>query len=341
MGFLERGLLAVLLVEDGVDDDGEGGEGDVVELVDPGVVDGGAGEVVVEAKPQLRHHQQQVFVEVEQDQLRVLAVALAAVVQHQLPQDLELGDGVVGAEGCLCPFHALDPHAHVGSVDHVDVVGAVPDGESGALVLAHQPDHVLLLLGSDSAADDRPAPVDQLQQQSLLHWGQQVLPSCHQAALPRLRQQVALLDGALESALPLHHCHVRTHQSAGHADVDGRLLLVASQHPHLDPCPADALDCALDVVLQLVLDGGGSDQLQLPLQDLLDILGSASALFAELVEIALDKLFLAFGEEGVVVEDAVHDDLRGFGEQVGGQGLVLDQQLGHSFQVHPAGSALG
>lgn len=75
----------MLLVVDGVDYDGEGGEEDVVELVDPRVVDGGAWEIVWEAEPELGEHQKQVFVEVEQDQLRVLSVWLSSMVQHQFP----------------------------------------------------------------------------------------------------------------------------------------------------------------------------------------------------------------------------------------------------------------
>ncbi len=48
-------VFCIACIEDGIGDDGEGSECDVVELVDPWVVDGGAGEVVVEAEPHLRH----------------------------------------------------------------------------------------------------------------------------------------------------------------------------------------------------------------------------------------------------------------------------------------------
>ncbi len=41
------------MVEDGVDDDGEGGEGYVIELVHPGIIDADAGEVVGQAVPKL------------------------------------------------------------------------------------------------------------------------------------------------------------------------------------------------------------------------------------------------------------------------------------------------
>jgi len=41
------------------------------------------------------------------------------------------------------------------TLDHVDVVGSVSDGQChGLLVLLHQTDHVALLLGCDAAADD-------------------------------------------------------------------------------------------------------------------------------------------------------------------------------------------
>ena len=80
----------MLLVVDGVYNDGEGGEDHVVELVDPGVVDEGAREVVDESVPELGQDKKQVFEEIEEDQLRVFPIALPSVVQHQFPQDLKL-----------------------------------------------------------------------------------------------------------------------------------------------------------------------------------------------------------------------------------------------------------
>lgn len=44
------------------------------------------------------------------------------------------------------------------TLDHVDVIGSIPDGQShGSLVLLHQADHVGFLFGRHSTADHRRA----------------------------------------------------------------------------------------------------------------------------------------------------------------------------------------
>ena len=48
-------------------------------------------------------------------------------------------------------------------------------------------------------------------------------------------------------------------------DVDGRVLLVAREHPDLDARQAQRLECIGHVLLQLVLDGRGANELQLVL----------------------------------------------------------------------------
>ena len=63
--------------------------------------------------------------------------------------------------------------------------------------------------------------------------------------------------------------HGRVDQTARVGDLDGRLLLVAGQHPDLDAGLAQLLDRLRHAVLQLVLDARGADEQQL-LLDLVD-----------------------------------------------------------------------
>lgn len=74
--------------------------------------------------------------------------------------------------------------------DHVDVVGAVADGQrDGLLVPLHQVHHHGLLLGGDAAADDRAALAGQVHEALLL------------LLLPHLQ-----LPHALRPQLPLFFC---------------------------------------------------------------------------------------------------------------------------------------
>ncbi|KAF3848750.1 hypothetical protein F7725_015247 [Dissostichus mawsoni] len=73
------------------------------------------------------------------------------VLEEEVTQELAHSD--VGP----APVHQQEALQFIGALtlDHVDVVGSVSDGQRhGFLVLLHQTHHVTLLLGSDAAADD-------------------------------------------------------------------------------------------------------------------------------------------------------------------------------------------
>ena len=118
-----------LAVEERVEDDGQGGVGDVEQLVVDRFVERLARQVVVQAEPELRHAQHHVLEEVVQDQRRVLAVAFAAVEEQQPLQHAELPDRKVCRTRRLLALEPLDADAHVRLGDHVHVVRAVPDAQ--------------------------------------------------------------------------------------------------------------------------------------------------------------------------------------------------------------------
>ena len=79
LGRLQKIFTRELLIKDGVPADRNGREQEVVALLQPSVVQEQAGEQVVPAKVEKRKREQEVLVEEVLDQIRVPAVALAAV----------------------------------------------------------------------------------------------------------------------------------------------------------------------------------------------------------------------------------------------------------------------
>jgi len=88
-------------------------------------------------------------------------------VHEQEPaQKVEAADGVVGRVGRLHALGARNAHANVRGADHVDVVGAVADGQAarGGHARAHELDHFLLLVRPAPAADDGAARLGEHEQ---------------------------------------------------------------------------------------------------------------------------------------------------------------------------------
>ena len=65
-----------------------------------------------------------------------------------------------------------------------------------------------------------------------------------------------------------HQAHRLGNETTRHADVDGRLLPVARQDPHLDAGLLQRVDRVRHALLQLVLDGRRAEQKQVALDDL-------------------------------------------------------------------------
>mmetsp|Transcript_30716 Transcript_30716/g.30208 ORF Transcript_30716/g.30208 Transcript_30716/m.30208 type:complete len:207 (-) Transcript_30716:649-1269(-) len=151
--------------------------------------------------------------------------------------------------------------------DHVDVVGAVADGEGGdgGVLLAEHHDDLGLLLGGDPTAQHRlrrRAQVQELIPHSLILRDPQKRVAPHDHTGLRAGHQLLVADEArdldhdLLACGGVHHedLHVLLQQRAGVPDVDGRLHLVPRQHPQLDPRLPDERYRLRHVVLQPVLD---------------------------------------------------------------------------------------
>ena len=83
-------------------------------------------------------------------------VAVSPMPQHEAGEVRELRDREVGGERRLPPLAPLDADAHVGGVDHADVVAAVADGRGDlARVLAEQP-HLAPRAGEEGLMRGRP-----------------------------------------------------------------------------------------------------------------------------------------------------------------------------------------
>ena len=68
-----------LLVEDGEEHDGNWAEDDIVELVDPLLIQGLPWKSALKPVPELGHHEEYVLVEDVDNQVRVFPVTLSAV----------------------------------------------------------------------------------------------------------------------------------------------------------------------------------------------------------------------------------------------------------------------
>jgi hypothetical protein len=63
-------------------------------------------------------------------------------------------------------------------------------------------------------------------------------------------------------SMKTHKIHRLRNETAGHADVNSRLLSIASQNPYFDAGLLKRMNRIRDTLLQLVLDGSGPQQKQ-------------------------------------------------------------------------------
>ncbi|KAJ6440057.1 LOW QUALITY PROTEIN: Chromatin structure-remodeling complex subunit RSC1 [Purpureocillium lavendulum] len=204
-----------------------------------------------------------------------LPVVPAAVHEEQLLQEAELRDRVVGDARRLQALAPRDADAHVRRLDHANVVGPVANRQRHTVrdVAADRLDQLGLLRRRRPAADDR---VD-----------------AHHEVVEEQQQVVVGVDD--RQRLPVHDEHRVRHHAPAHvvedrrhgvlqvalddvedvhlgeglakpgrvSDVDGRLALVARDHPDLDVGPAQFVDGIRHSLLQLILDGRRPRQLKL------------------------------------------------------------------------------
>jgi len=88
---------------------------------------------------------------------------LPPVPKHQPPQVLELRDRIVRETGSLVSFFPEDPDPDIGGLDHIDIIGSVPNAESDALafMLPDKPHDLSLLSRGESKGNGRFGVSDQ------------------------------------------------------------------------------------------------------------------------------------------------------------------------------------
>lgn len=131
----------------------------------------------------MNQSEREVLEEEEAQELAHSDVGPSAVYQQEALQVTELSEGVVAGHDGLHALLSTDPHTNVCSwrrtqngseppstrscragvassseltLDHVDVIGSVSDGQRhGLLVLLHQTHHISFLFGGHATANDR------------------------------------------------------------------------------------------------------------------------------------------------------------------------------------------
>mmetsp|Transcript_17490 Transcript_17490/g.44562 ORF Transcript_17490/g.44562 Transcript_17490/m.44562 type:complete len:281 (-) Transcript_17490:2442-3284(-) len=203
---------------------------------------------------------------------------------EQARQMLELLECIVRGTRSRSALLAVDTHADVGHLDHAHVVGAVADGQTLGAGLSQQRDHLGLLQWRHTAAEHRLAHAGQLQKLSGTVAQRQLecTPVDHHRDLvvgERVATDVvAQLADHSGGVCGVHHCqqHVGVDQLRRVADADGRLDLVAGNHPHADAGIPQVVDGLGHTRRELILDAGAAahrePDLQLRLQVLLRLL---------------------------------------------------------------------
>mmetsp|Transcript_42133 Transcript_42133/g.82758 ORF Transcript_42133/g.82758 Transcript_42133/m.82758 type:complete len:327 (-) Transcript_42133:2734-3714(-) len=280
---LRQACVGQVLVEDSQDEDGESGEGHVVELEGPIQKQELPGETGVEPEQDLHPHYEAGLVKNVVDQDADAPVVPMPVHKEQALQVLELPERVVGHRDRTCTLQALYAHSHIRSLDHGCVVVAVTDSQTGHLLSCTDLVHdVCLLFRLQPTRHYTSTTTSQLVEHFQLVWaGADQLPNLPVHSQTECALVVCFLDhlqclaqallhgGSACSGLVVHdeepalRLHVGRQQVAGHRDIDCGLHVVARQHPNVDTRLQEGVQRSRYTVLQLVLYSSGTQQLQL------------------------------------------------------------------------------
>eukprot|EP00047_Mylnosiga_fluctuans_P014814 m.41369 g.41369 ORF g.41369 m.41369 type:complete len:493 (-) comp5665_c0_seq2:2098-3576(-) len=150
---VDRVLGCDVLLEDADGNDRQGGEHDVVERDEDGVVHRLRRVRAEEGEPEVDEREGEILVEEVAQEAAQAEVRPAAVHQQQALEEPELGDREVRSEDCLTALEARDADTDMGRLDHADVVGAITDCKRDCmLAVLDQLDDLRLLKGRHAAA---------------------------------------------------------------------------------------------------------------------------------------------------------------------------------------------
>mmetsp|Transcript_49587 Transcript_49587/g.138774 ORF Transcript_49587/g.138774 Transcript_49587/m.138774 type:complete len:354 (-) Transcript_49587:386-1447(-) len=296
-----------VVIEDADQEDGQGCEKYVVRGVQIAVVQCRATEASVGHVENHWQNKQEVLVEtVTNDNADPPQIPAAVHEKHEL-EEAELANDEVRRVCGLTALQAKKTNADVCLLDHADIVPAVTDGErKGAPrdAAAHELHQGGFLSRSEAACDHRRGRAregeEQLPQADLLLVHDSVK---HQAmkdngvfelAGPGLRLYVTArvlvvqLQGLLQRCrvlelwvahgVQLVALHAGVNELARDSDVDRRLHIVARQHPALDTGAEQHADGVRNARLDPILDGGDSQNLEVALHLVSNLLNHAVAI---------------------------------------------------------------
>lgn len=127
----------MLLVKNSINNDRKWCEKNIIKLINPRIIDRSTWKTVDKTKPELRQYQEQIFVKIEQNKLGIFSIWFSTMIEHKLPKDLKLWDGVIWANSSLGTLNSFDPNSNMCSIDHVDIIGSISNTESCTFIFPH------------------------------------------------------------------------------------------------------------------------------------------------------------------------------------------------------------
>lgn len=125
------------------------------------------GKAIRERKEKLRQHNDTVFIEIIKNELGVLAIGLASMVETKDFEDFEAANRVIAGTCSLAAFDSQYSYAYMCGGDHINIIRTVTYGQSNSLGLSgtYHLDNIGLLLRRDSARQYRLALIRDLDYQ--------------------------------------------------------------------------------------------------------------------------------------------------------------------------------
>ena len=122
-------VFFILKIEERVEHNWKRGHGNVVQLINEGLVERLSGKHGFETKVELSCDVENIFVESVQNEIRVPAIGLATVYKHQSLKELELTNRVISASSGLLAFFSKNTDSDMCLKNHVYVICPVTDRE--------------------------------------------------------------------------------------------------------------------------------------------------------------------------------------------------------------------
>ena len=208
------------------------------------------------------------------DKLRQLGaplITIPSVPDQQFRQVAKLRDGEIRRKTGLPPLLAHNADAHVGGLDHADVVATVANAADAlARKLAYEARHVCFLRRGAAARDDggeEDCDGDKVGAHVREEEGEGLAVD-EEACVWFRAEKVEVLGRVVFAFQARDGVDVLAAGDEFRRDGDaaGRLDLVAREHPDFDAGVAEELERGLDVCLELVLDARDAEELEVLLE---------------------------------------------------------------------------